>query len=78
MNYTYKCEECEKTYDVVIQTSDIMDSVGRIDQAQLEMRMYKPRLCECGGGLKKIITSIPDALWFNSGIGKGKISQRFK
>lgn len=78
MNYSYKCSDCKETYDVVIQTSDIMDSVGRIDQAQLEMRTYKSRLCDCGGELKKQILSTGDALWFEMGIGKGKVSQRFK
>ena len=55
MNYTYKCSECKKKYDVLIGTSDIMDSQGRIDQEKLSMRMYAARECECGGELYKII-----------------------
>ena len=78
MNYSYKCPDCKQTYDVVIQTSDIMDSVGRIDQSQLEMRMHQQRVCSCGGELKKQILSTGDALWFEMNIGKGKVSSRFK
>ena len=78
LNYTYRCSECKNKYDVLIGTTDIMDSQGRIDQEKLSMRMYSARECECGGELHKIIEHTSEALWFEAGIGKGKISQRFK
>lgn len=77
MNYTYKCSKCKENYDVFIGTSDIMDSQGRIDQEKLGMRISEPRVCECSGKLEKQIVNVGDALWFESGIGKGKISRRF-
>ena len=78
MNYTYKCSKCKTKQDVLIGTSDIMDSQGRINQEELSMRMYAERECDCGGELYKIIEHTGEALWFQTGIGKGKISQRFK
>ena len=78
MTYNYKCNKCGNVKEISIMTIDIMDKVGRVDQAKLEMRMYEQRQCECGGQLKKIITTMPDTYWFDTGIGKGKISSRFK
>jgi predicted nucleic acid-binding Zn ribbon protein len=78
LTYSYKCNECHQVQDINIQTSDIMDKYGRVEQDKLSMRMYEPRQCECGGELKKIINHIASPLWFEMGIGKGKISQRFK
>ena len=78
MQYSYKCNKCHEVQDITIQTSDIMDKYGRVDQDKLSKRMYEPRLCECGGELKKIISHISSPLWFESGVGWGKVSQRFK
>jgi predicted nucleic acid-binding Zn ribbon protein len=78
MTYNYKCENCNEVIEIVVQTSDIIDKYGRVDQDKLSMRMYEPRQCQCGGNLKKILTIPQEAMYFNAGIGKGKISQRFQ
>lgn len=77
MTYTYKCPECGNIQDIQISTFDIMDQLGRIDQKQLTERMNELKYCECGGQLKKTFSE-PEVLWFNSGVGWGKISSRFK
>ena len=78
MIYNYRCQQCNLVQEREIQTHDIMDSQGRVNQKKLTERMYSDMYCECGGQLKKLISVPQDALWFNAGIGKGKISQRFK
>ena len=78
LTYSYKCDKCHEVFDVNITTYDIMDKYGRVDQDKLSMRMYEPRLCECGGQLKKIITHTMNPLWFEVGAGWGKISKRFQ
>lgn len=78
MQYSYKCNQCHEVKDIVIQTSDIVDKYGRVEQDKLSIRMYEPRNCECGGELKKIINHTASPLWFESGVGWGKVSQRFK
>ena len=78
MTYNYKCSKCGEIKEITVQTSDIIDKYGRVEQDKLSMRMYEPRQCECGGNLKKTLTVPQEPLWFNAGIGKGKISSRFK
>ena len=78
MEYIYKCDKCSEKKEITIPTLDIIGKEGRVDQLKLSERMYEKRICECGGELKKIITTVLEPMWFNCGIGKGKISSRFK
>jgi len=78
MTYNYECGSCGKIEEIIVQTSDIMDKYGRVEQDKLSMRMYEPRQCECGGKLKKLLTIPQEPMFFNAGIGKGKISSRFQ
>lgn len=77
IQYNYRCKECKKLHEINIETHDILDKVGRVDQKELEKRMYKPRSCECGGELYKIIGTVRTALWFDRHNLKGKISRRY-
>ena len=78
MNYEYKCKKCNGISEVTIHTYDIIDRVGRVDQEELMKRIKEYRECQCGGELQKIITYKLEPLWFDAGIGRGKISSRFK
>ncbi len=78
MTYNYRCAKCREISEVTISTYDIMDKVGRVDQEELTKRINEYRECQCGGQLNKIITYKLEPLWFNAGIGRGKISSRFK
>lgn len=78
MIYNYKCQSCGEISEIAISTYDIIDNVGRVNQDALTKRMYEDRFCECGGRLKKLLTVPKEPLWFNAGIGKGKISKRFQ
>ena len=77
INYNYKCTECGEVQEVSIKTIDILDTVGRVDMVKLDERIHEDKFCRCGGKLKKVITSMPDTLWFNEHKLKGKISQRY-
>ena len=77
MKYDYKCIECEKIHEVEVQTSDIMDGVGRVNQKILSERINEQRFCACGGELRKVFSVVKDVLWFNEHTLKGKISQRY-
>ena len=78
MQYNYKCSKCGEIKEITILTHDIIKSRGIVDQVKLSERMYEPRQCECGGELKKIITYKLTPFGFETGVGYGKISQRFK
>ena len=78
MQYDYRCKKCNEISEIRISTSDIVDKVGRVDQEELTKRIKEYRECQCGGELRKIITYKLEPLWFDTGVGWGKISQRIK
>lgn len=75
---TYYCENCNETSSVEIKTWDITGNKGIVDCDKLTERVLDAYNCpRCGGKRGRKFSNIPDVLWFNAGIGKGKISQRF-
>jgi len=66
MIYGFKCEACGESQDIKIPTWDIHNktkhSLG-IDPIKLSKRLSEERECECGGKLKRQLTTLGDPMF---------------
>lgn len=73
MTYNYKCGECDSDFEININTSDMVERFGVINQNKLEQEMHRERICECGGMLKKVLSQSYEPVvfrtWFNGVLG---------
>lgn len=69
-----KCQLCGEIHEVDIMTHDITGNKGIVDQNKLEQRLQEPKLCGCGGVLRKHY-HWQEPMFFKK--LNGKISQRF-
>lgn len=75
---TFKCKSCGVTEEVNIETADITGNKGLLDQEILTQRIENAYDCPVCGSRRVQKYTIPTSYFFEMGIGKGKISQRFK
>ena len=73
----YKCNNCG-IEEVNIQTYDITGRYGKVDMDKLSQRIAECSECPtCGETRAQVFKPLND-YWFEAGIGRGKISSRFK
>ena len=75
---TFKCKSCGVTEEVNIETADITGNKGLLDQEILTQRIENAYDCPVCGGRRVQKYNVPNSMFFEKGVGWGKVSKRFQ